>query len=223
MVSILCIFKLLTDIPYSLQGPRYTVEEHIEKSDKSHLKLMCNIVTKQQSQISMLKSSLSSLTINTTGTLIWKISNYASKAAEAMSKEGYEICSAPFYTSQHGYKLMATLFLNGNGAGEGTHFSVYIKLLPGDYDALLRWPFSHTVSFILFDQASNPENACNIIESFVPDPTWKNFQRPSKDPDCLGFGFPRFVSHDILNRRNYIKDDTLFVKVRVDPSNIIAV
>ncbi len=42
--------------------------------------------------------------------------------------------------------------MNGNGSGEGTHMSVYIKLLPGDYDALLQWPFAHTVSFTLYDQ-----------------------------------------------------------------------
>lgn len=61
--------------------------------------------------------------------------------------------SSPFYTSQFGYKLQASVFLNGNGAGEGTHVSVYIKILPGEYDALLRWPFAHTVSFTLFDQS----------------------------------------------------------------------
>jgi hypothetical protein len=50
------------------------------------------------------------------------------------------------------------VFLNGNGAGENSHISTYIKILPGEYDALLRWPFSHSVSFTLFDQSSVPEN-----------------------------------------------------------------
>ena len=35
--------------------------------------------------------------------------------------------------------------------------SIYIKILPGEYDALLKWPFSHTVSFTLYDQAANPD------------------------------------------------------------------
>lgn len=63
----------------------------------------------------------------------------------------------------------------------------------------------------------------NIVESFVPDPTWENFQRPSKEPDSLGFGFPRFVSHETLKKRQFIRDDTLFIRVKVDPSKIIAV
>ena len=53
--------------------------------------------------------------------------------------------------------LQASVFLNGNGAGESSHISIYIKVLPGEYDALLRWPFSHSVSFTLFDQATIPE------------------------------------------------------------------
>jgi TNF receptor-associated factor 4 len=39
------------------------------------------------------------------GTLIWKISDYTSKLAEAKTKEGMELVSPPFYTSQYGYKL----------------------------------------------------------------------------------------------------------------------
>lgn len=195
----------------------------MEENCQQHLSLMCNVVTKQQHQISSLKSALSRLSLNYSGTLIWKISDFLSKMAEAKTKEGMELVSPPFFTSQYGYKLQASLFLNGNGAGEASHISVYIKILPGEYDALLRWPFAHSVSFTLFDQTTCPEKACNIVESFIPDPTWKNFQRPSKEPDSLGFGFPRFVSHEMLKKRHFVKDDTMFIRVKVDPSKIVAV
>jgi MATH domain. len=89
-----------------------------------------------------------SLLVSPSGTLIWKITDYSLKCQESI-----ELLSPSFYTSQFGYKLQVSLFLNGNGAGEGTHVSVYIKLLPGEYDALLKWPFSHSVSFTLFDQS----------------------------------------------------------------------
>lgn len=85
--------------------------------------------------------------------MVWKIADYSAKMVDARSKEGMELVSPPFYTSQFGYKLQASLFLNGNGAGESTHLSLYIKLLPGEYDALLRWPFAHSVAFTLFDQS----------------------------------------------------------------------
>lgn len=216
-----------------------------------HLSLMCSLVTKQQHQITSLKSAISKLSLNYTGTLIWKITDYAAKMSEAKAKEGMELVSPPFYTSQYGYKLQvriveyitssnfyvqlssavekpllvlqASIFLNGNGTGEGSHISIYIKILPGEYDALLRWPFSHSVSFTMFDQTVVAEKACNIVESFIPDPTWKNFQRPSREPDSLGFGFPRFVSHEMVKKRHFVKDDTMFIRVKVDPSKIVAV
>ncbi|KMQ91394.1 tnf receptor-associated factor 4 [Lasius niger] len=122
-----------------------------------------------------------------------------------------------------GCRFKASIFLNGNGTGEGSHISIYIKILPGEYDALLRWPFSHSVSFTMFDQTVIAEKACNIVESFIPDPTWKNFQRPSREPDSLGFGFPRFVSHEMVKKRHFVKDDTMFIRVKVDPSKIVAV
>ncbi|XP_052120968.1 TNF receptor-associated factor 4 isoform X2 [Frankliniella occidentalis] len=205
------------------KGLRHSLDKHLDESTKSHLNLMCTVVNKQQHQITSLKSALQRLSLNQTGTLVWKISDYTLKMSEAKTKEGMELVSPPFYTSQYGYKLQASVFLNGNGAGEGTHMSVYIKILPGEYDALLRWPFAHSVSFTLFDQSSVPEKACNIVESFIPDPTWKNFQRPSKEPDSLGFGFPRFASHEVLKKRHFIKDNTIFLRVKVDPSKIVAV
>ncbi|KAK4876039.1 hypothetical protein RN001_012461 [Aquatica leii] len=215
-----CAFK---DAGCRFKGPRYSIEKHLEENSPHHLTLMCSLVTKQQHQIASLKSALSRLSLNYSGTLIWKVSDFSAKMAEAKTKEGMELVSPPFYTSQYGYKLQASLFPNGNGAGEDSHISVYIKILPGEYDALLRWPFAHSVSFTLFDQSTSPEKACNIMESFIPDPTWKNFQRPSKEPDSLGFGFPRFVSHEMLKKRHFMKDDTMFVRVKVDPSKIVAV
>lgn len=108
--------------------------------------------------------NFSDVFVTIAGTLVWKITDYGSKFDEARGKDGVELISSPFYTSQFGYKLQASVFLNGNGAGEGTHISVYIKILPGEYDALLRWPFAHTVSFTLFDQS---EKVNNIISSRV--------------------------------------------------------
>ncbi|KAJ8962422.1 hypothetical protein NQ314_005749 [Rhamnusium bicolor] len=121
--------------------------------------------------------------------------------AEAKNKEGMELVSPPFYTSQYGYKLQASLFPNGNGAGEDSHISFHS---PSSTSQLAQ------------------KKACNIVESFIPDPTWKNFQRPSREPDSLGFGFPKFVSYEMLKKRHFMKDDTMFIRVKVDPSKIVA-
>lgn len=205
------------------QGTRQALERHTEENCQQHLALVSTLASRQARQLESLRAAVARLSVNCSGVLVWRITEWASKMAEAKCKDGVELVSPIFYTSQYGYKLQASLFLNGNGAGEATHMSVYIKILPGEYDAILRWPFAHSVAFTLFDQSSNPDRACNIVESFVPDPTWKNFQRPSKEPDTLGFGFPRFVSHEMLKKRNFVKDDVMFLRVKVDPSKIVAV
>merc|ERR1712136_231419 len=43
---------------------------------------------------------------------------------------------------------------NGDGEGaEGKFLSLYVKILPGDYDNLLEWPFTHPIKFTLVDQS----------------------------------------------------------------------
>ena len=203
------------------------LEGHLRDNSQLHLDLMCSLAHKQEANIRRLANELERAQTSYNGVLIWKIKDVTAKMAEAKAQNGsgcLELVSVPFYTShQCGYKLQASLFLNGNGAGENSHMSVYIKLLPGEYDGILKWPFKHTVSFTMLDQTSERRDAVNVVESFLPDPTWPNFQRPSKQPDQLGFGFPKFVPHELLTARNYVKDDALFIKIRVDPSRNIAV
>ncbi|XP_319165.4 TNF receptor-associated factor 4 isoform X1 [Anopheles gambiae] len=222
-LTVPCTFK---EAGCRFKGPRHLLEAHLEANTSAHLSLMVALSGRQGQQINMLKSAMAKLSTNYTGTLLWKITDWSVKMQEAKTKDGLELVSPPFYTSQYGYKLQASMFLNGNGPGEGTHVSVYIKVLPGEYDALLKWPFSHSVTFTLFEQGtlgSGVGGQGGVAESFVPDPTWENFQRPSTEPDALGFGFPRFVSHELLNRRPFVRDDTVFLRVKVDPSKIVAV
>lgn len=106
-----------------------------------HLDLMVNFSKKQQDLIEKLNCQLDKSETIKNGVLVWKIRDLKSRLEEAKNTEGLELVSAPFYTSQYGYRVQASLFLNGNGGGENSHMSVYIKLLPGEYDTILRWPF----------------------------------------------------------------------------------
>lgn len=44
------------------------MERHLEENTQQHLALMCSLVSRQQHQISSLKSALSRLSLNTSGT-----------------------------------------------------------------------------------------------------------------------------------------------------------
>ena len=197
------------------------MERHLEETQRTHLHLAWDLVKRQQQQIAHLCGALHVTTHITDGTFVWKISSYKAKYIEALYKNGKELTSQPFYTSRFGYKAALSVFLNGNGAGEGKYLSVYIKLLPGEYDNILEWPFRLAVSFTLYDQHSEADMRANLMESFVPDPTWKHFQKPVKDVESLGFGYPKFVSHDILKTRDYIRDDSIIIRVSVDTKRFI--
>lgn len=72
---------------------------------KAHLLLMCGLASRQQQQLAALRSTVSRVSLNYTGTFLWRLNDVAAKMAEARIKEGFELISAPFYTSQYGYKL----------------------------------------------------------------------------------------------------------------------
>ncbi|XP_070582258.1 TNF receptor-associated factor 2-like isoform X2 [Ptychodera flava] len=53
------------------------------------------------------------------GVLLWKITDFSRKFAEAQSGKTLSIYSPCFYTSRHGYKMCARIYLNGDGMGKG--------------------------------------------------------------------------------------------------------
>ncbi|XP_065550621.1 TNF receptor-associated factor 4 isoform X4 [Lathamus discolor] len=213
----------------TIQCPKLAMGRHLEESTKVHLGMVCALVSRQRQEILELRRDVEELSVSSDGTLIWKISDYTRKLQEAKARSNYEFFSPPFYTHKYGYKLQVSAFLNGNGSGESSHLSVYIRVLPGEYDNLLEWPFSYRVTFSLLDQSdpslSKPQH---ITETFHPDPNWKNFQKPgasrsSLDESTLGFGYPKFISHEDIKKRNYVRDNAIFIKASVEiPQKILA-
>ena len=64
--------------------------------------------------------------------LIWRIEDYSRKMKEAKAGNGDTLFSPTFTTSKHGYRLCASVCLNGDGKGKGTHMSVFISVLKGE-------------------------------------------------------------------------------------------
>ena len=153
------------------------------------------------------------------GKFLWKISNYDHLVKQsATKKEKEKLCSPPFYTGQYGYKLRAEAFLNGLGQGKGSHLSLYVVIMKGEYDAVLPWPFKQNVDFVLMDQDDDVNNRQNKVWKLSCERNSDYFKRPNKSKS-LGFGCPKFVSLETLRTKNYIKDQTLFIKIEVEPTD----
>ena len=149
------------------------------------------------------------------GTFIWKVPEIQRRRHEAVTGRTVSLYSAPFYTSRHGYKLCLRLYMDGDGSGKGSHLSFFITLMRGEYDALLPWPFRQTVTMMLLDQDKQKD----IVQSFRPEPSSSSFQRPRNEMSVAS-GCPLFAPISILNNRSYVKDDTMFLKCRIDTLGI---
>ena len=150
------------------------------------------------------------------GVLIWKIRDYKRRKQDAVSGRTLSLYSQPFYTSPFGYKMCARVYLNGDGMGKGTHMSLFFVIMKGDYDALLPWPFRQKVSLTLLDVTSSRKH---MTDTFRPDPTSTSFRQPLSDMN-IASGCPLFVAQSVLETPTYIKDDTLYIKVTVDVSDL---
>ncbi|XP_002741325.2 TNF receptor-associated factor 2-like [Saccoglossus kowalevskii] len=151
------------------------------------------------------------------GVLVWKITDFNRKRNDALSGRTTSIYSPCFFTSCHGYKMCARVYLNGDGMGKGNHISLFFVIMRGSFDALLRWPFRQKVTFMIMDQ----NNQEHVIDAFRPDPTSNSFKRPTGDMN-IASGCPLFMPLSQLDssRHAYVKDDCMFIKVIVDTTDL---
>lgn len=148
------------------------------------------------------------------GVLLWKITDFTKKRREAINGSNTSFYSSYFYSSRYGYKMCARIYLNGDGIGKGTHISLFFVIVRGEYDALLRWPFTQKVTMMILDQNSME----HVIDAFRPDPSSSSFQRPVREMNVAS-GCPMFCSLGDMDRHAYVKDDCVFVKIIVDKTN----
>ena len=149
------------------------------------------------------------------GQLLWKLTEFARRRNEEVIGKQVSFCSPCFYTSRYGYKMCARIYLNGDGMGRGTHISLFLVVMRGQYDALLPWPFRQKVTLMLLDQ----DNVEHVIDAFRPDPNSSSFQRPRREIN-IASGCPMFCSLTELNNHAYVRDDTIFIKIIVDTTDL---
>ena len=150
------------------------------------------------------------------GILLWKIDDFNRRRREAVDGVTLSLYSTPFYTSRHGYKMCARVYLNGDGLGKGTHLSFFFVIMRGPFDALLVWPFKQKVTLTLINQAGKK----HVTDSFRPDPHSSSFQRPGRKEMNIASGCPMFIRVEHLLNGGFIKDDCIFLRIVVDTSDL---
>ena len=150
------------------------------------------------------------------GVLLWKVDEFERRRKEAMEGITMSLYSTPFYTSRHGYKMCARIYLNGDGLGKGTHMSFFFVIMRGPIDELLPWPFKQKVTLTLINQAGKR----HVTDSFRPDPHSSSFQRPGRREMNIASGCPMFIRQEHLVNGGFVKDDCIYIRVVVDTSDL---
>ncbi len=146
------------------------------------------------------------------GVLLWKIDEFDCQRREAVDGVTLSLYSTPFYTSLHGYKMCARVYLNGDGMGTGSHLSFFFVIMRGPFDASLQWPFKQKVTLSLINQNRKK----HISDSFRPDPHSSSFQKPGRREMNIASGCPMFIRIDHLLNGGFVKDDAIYVRVVVE-------
>ena len=74
-------------------------------------------------------------------------------------KEESECWFSPaFYIHVGGYKMCLSIFANGWGTGKGTHVSVGVYMMKGEFDSHLKWPFKGEITVELVNQKEGGKN-----------------------------------------------------------------
>ena len=77
--------------------------------------------------------------------------------------------SPPFYTHPRGYKMCLSVDANGLDEGEGTHVSVFVYLMRGEFDDHLKWPFRGDVTVQLLNQDVEKEYSISKTLHFTDE------------------------------------------------------
>ena len=85
-------------------------------------------------------------------------------------KDNNEIWLSPyFYSHKYGYKMQLKVYPNGTGEGAGTHISMFIVIVPGEFDDLLTWPFCGIITIHLINQRKDGSNMVHNINYTLAD------------------------------------------------------
>ena len=161
---------------------------------------------------------------------IWKITSFSERLRQAEEGLKIKIKSDPFYTGCYGYKLKVFAYPYFAGyflLTDNPYLSIGIALIEGECDDMLPWPFSKKITFTVIDQNEDLKERQDYTkylspskpESILSQPKNLFSKRPQGTKMVVKGELPNFISHEVLQTRRYIVNDTLFLQVDVEPDD----
>ena len=169
----------------------------------------------RENDIVQVSEEISQLKCVRPGMAIWPVSNVEANidGASRVQSKAKPLLGEAFYSESYGYLLQPKIFFNGARLNDQAYISVFIQIVKGPFDPVLKWPFEKRIRITLIEQESRGLRR-NIEKVLIPAADDKEVQRPGHDANN-GFGIYKFVSHEELRAGRYIIDDVFFVKLEV--------
>ena len=137
---------------------------------------------------------------------------------DIIMNEFERLFSPAFYTHVGGYKMCLGIDANGWGTSKGTHVSVGVWMMKGEFDSHLKWPFKGEITVELVNQKEGGENYEMKPVEHTDSEKCNDFQRVTERERAeRGWGYPQFISHADLYKpekgKEYLLNDTLIFRV----------
>ena len=128
--------------------------------------------------------------------------------------------STPFHSQPKGYKMCLRVDANGIAASHGTHVSLFICLMQGEYDDDLVWPFQGKITVELLNQIQDRNHHMGTVQ-FDSQQNDECNSRVTSVVSGTGRGWPQFISHKLLSagmkedkKCQYLKGDCLYFRIK---------
>ena len=137
--------------------------------------------------------------------VVLKLPGYINK-----KEKNVEFLFPPFFTHPNGYRMSLSIYANGYGDGNGTHVSIFIKLLEGRHDNQLHWPFLGTVTYELLNQLGD-NNHHKVVSRLLVN----NNMKVGNKRGLIKFLPHSSLGHNTVTNTQYLLNDTLYFRVSV--------
>jgi hypothetical protein len=145
--------------------------------------------------------------LSSDNTYTWKLSFLA------LINNGHGMQSEPVHTSQSGYRIALACEIHMDEKYQKRYVSVSFMILPGEFDAILSWPFQFPITLTLVDLTAVKKH---IHHSIPLNVRTEAFDRPLGNA-ITPFKIGQFCSVDILEKNNnYIQDGSMYIQMHIN-------
>ena len=121
--------------------------------------------------------------------------------------------SPHFYSHPSGYKMCLGVVANGLDRGKGTHVSVFVHMMRGEFDDDLKWPFRGKVTMCMLNQEEDKNHVIWIVKLDDSLPAVLTGRVVGEARNMKGGGLSLFLRHTNL-RPKYLKNDCIKMCVK---------